>query len=61
MDNFHYITVRDIHGEDWVIRILSEDENAPWGVIQNREQIIEGPSWQAHEAWKEAHRRISEY
>ena len=48
------ITVRDIHGEDWVIHILSEDENAPWGVIQNREQIIEGPSWQAHEAWKEA-------
>ena len=48
------ITVRDIHGEEWVIHILSEDENAPWGVIQNREQIIEGPSWQAHEAWKEA-------
>ena len=37
-----------------VIHILSEDENAPWGVMQNREQIIEGPSWQAHEAWKEA-------
>lgn len=55
------ITVRDIHGEDWVIHILSEDENAPWGVIQNREQIIEGPSWQAHEAWKEAHQRSSEY
>ena len=53
------ITVRDIHGEDWVIHILSEDENAPWGVIQNREQIIEGPSWQAHEAWKEAHQRSS--
>ena len=54
------ITVRDIHGEEWVIHILSEDENAPWGVIQNREQIIEGPSWQAHEAWKEARRQETE-
>ena len=40
-----------------IIHILSEDENAPWGIIQNREQIIEGPSWQAHEAWKEAHKQ----